>query len=61
MHFVGIGGSFMLFEFSLSTPSSGMIDITDEVRNALKESGVNEGICIVYCKYLIWAHLPKQL
>jgi secondary thiamine-phosphate synthase enzyme len=41
----------MLFEFSLSTPSSGMIDITDEVRNALKESGVNEGMCIVYCPH----------
>lgn len=41
----------MLFEFDLSTPSEGLIDITREVCEAVKESGVNEGICIVFCPH----------
>ncbi len=41
----------MLFEFELSTPSRGLIDITAEVSEALSESGVNEGICVIYCPH----------
>ena len=39
----------MLFDFRLSTPSEGMVDITNEVSAAVRESGVLEGLCIVYC------------
>ncbi len=41
----------MLFEFELSTPSQGLIDVTREVREAISESGVNEGICIIFCPH----------
>lgn len=41
----------MLFEFELSTPSEGLVDITREVREAVTESGVNEGICVVFCPH----------
>lgn len=41
----------MLFQFDLSTPSQGLTDITREVREAITESGVNEGICIVFCPH----------
>jgi secondary thiamine-phosphate synthase enzyme len=39
----------MLFNFKLSTPAEGLVDITREVSESVKESGVLEGICIVYC------------
>jgi secondary thiamine-phosphate synthase enzyme len=41
----------MLFEFELSTPSQGLINITREVKEAVSESGVDEGICIVFCPH----------
>ncbi len=41
----------MLFNFQLSTSKEGLIDITAEVTEAIMESGVNEGICIVYCPH----------
>ena len=41
----------MLFNFQLSTPNEGLVDITAEVTEAISESGVNEGICIVYCPH----------
>ena len=41
----------MLFNFQLSTPAEGMVNITQEVREAIKESGVMEGFCVVYCPH----------
>ena len=41
----------MLFNFKLSTPSEGMVDITHEVAEAVKESGVLEGLCVVFCPH----------
>ena len=41
----------MLFEFDLRTPAEGLVDITREVREAITESGVNEGICVVFCPH----------
>lgn len=41
----------MLFNFQLNTSSQGLMDITQEVTEAIKESGVNEGICVVYCPH----------
>ena len=41
----------MLFDFKLSTPDEGLVDITNEVNAAVRESGVLEGICVVYCPH----------
>lgn len=41
----------MLFTFQLKTPSQGLINITPEIREAVKESGVMEGICVVFCPH----------
>ena len=41
----------MLFDFALETPEQGLVDITGEVQEAIRESGVNEGICVVYCPH----------
>ena len=38
----------MIFEYKLNTPSQGLVDITSELCEAIKESGVNEGICVVF-------------
>ena len=38
----------MIFEFTLKTPEHGLVDITEEVRASVNESGVNEGICVVF-------------
>ncbi|WP_173386699.1 secondary thiamine-phosphate synthase enzyme YjbQ [Ruminococcus flavefaciens] len=41
----------MVFNFKLSTPAEGLVDITREVSEAVKESGVLEGICIIFCPH----------
>ncbi len=41
----------MLFDFQLSTPNEGLVDITNEVTEAISESGVLEGLCVVYCPH----------
>ncbi len=41
----------MLFDFELNTPSQGLIDITHEIREAITESGVTEGICVIFCPH----------
>ena len=41
----------MLFNFQLKTQKEGLVDITAEVTEAIAESGVNEGICVVYCPH----------
>lgn len=41
----------MIFEYKLNTPSQGLVDITTELCEAIKESGVNEGICVVFCPH----------
>ena len=41
----------MLFDFALETPEQGLVDISAEVQEAIRESGVNEGICVVYCPH----------
>ena len=38
----------MLFTFELKTPAQGLINITAEVEEAIKESGILEGICVVF-------------
>lgn len=41
----------MLFKFDLQTNCSGLTDITSEVTEAVAESGVYEGICVVFCPH----------
>ncbi|MGI6546132.1 MAG: secondary thiamine-phosphate synthase enzyme YjbQ [Fastidiosipilaceae bacterium] len=41
----------MFYRYSLSTDKEGMYKITPEVREAIKESGVKNGICMVYCPH----------
>lgn len=37
--------------FVLDTPAYGLVDITGRVQQAVRESGVTEGICVVYCPH----------
>lgn len=41
----------MIKTFSLQTPRTGFIDVTDRVRAAVSESGVMEGLALVYCPH----------
>lgn len=41
----------MIKHFALKTNTEGMYRITDQVREAVRESGVKEGICVVYCPH----------
>lgn len=41
----------MLFTFQIQTPAEGLIDITNEITEAISESGVLEGICVVFCPH----------
>ena len=38
-------------EFTISTDSQGMIKITPMIRRALLKSGVENGICVIYCPH----------
>lgn len=41
-----MGGA--LFEFDIQTPHEGMVDITETVRQAVRQSNLEEGIAVVY-------------
>ena len=41
----------MIFECSLQTQREGFTDITNEVGNAMRKSGVQNGICVVFCPH----------
>lgn len=41
----------MLWEETLQTPAEGFVNITGQVREALKKSGGTDGICLVYCPH----------
>ena len=41
----------MLDQYSLQTNTEGFTNITGMVRKSLKESGVAEGICVVFCPH----------
>ena len=41
----------MLYKFNLRTERDGFFDITENVEKAISDSGVKEGICIVYCPH----------
>lgn len=39
------------FDFTISTPAEDFVDITDQVRSAVSLSGVQDGLCLVYCPH----------
>lgn len=41
----------MLSKLSLSTPKEGFIKITREIERLVAESGISDGICVVYCPH----------
>ncbi len=41
----------MLNKFSLSTQNQQLHDITVKVKEAILQSGINDGICVVYCPH----------
>ena len=40
-----------MYKFELNTDKKGFYDVTPQVREAIAESGVREGICVVYCPH----------
>lgn len=41
----------MVFKHSLKTGSEGFYNVTAKVMQSVKESGVTEGICVVFCPH----------
>ena len=41
----------MLREYSLTTGQNNWTDITRQVKDALRESGISNGLCVVYCPH----------
>ncbi|MDR2580673.1 MAG: YjbQ family protein [Fibromonadaceae bacterium] len=50
----------MLLEYRISTPRLDFYDITPKIREAIAESGVKDGIAVVYCPHTIFASLTRQ-
>jgi len=41
----------MLYDFTLSTPRQSLLNITGKVAQAIRDSGVQNGLCLVYCPH----------
>lgn len=41
----------MVYKYSLHTDSEGFYNVTQKVNQAIKESGVTDGICVVFCPH----------
>lgn len=41
----------MLFKYNLSTANEEFINITEQVRQAVKQSAIKTGLCIIYCPH----------
>ncbi len=41
----------MIFKFNLKTPQEGLYDITQEVKRAVTQSDITDGIALVYCPH----------
>lgn len=41
----------MLYEFELSTQRQSFYNITEKVSSAVKNSGIREGICLIFCPH----------
>ena len=44
-------GAIMLYTYHLTTPVTGFVPITAQVKGAVAESGIQSGICVVYCPH----------
>lgn len=40
-----------MYKYNLNTPKEGLYNITKEVKEAVFDSGVREGLCVVYCPH----------
>lgn len=47
----GVWKRIMKYTYSLQTPSEDFCPITAQVQGAVAESGVTEGVCLVYCPH----------
>ena len=45
------GKKLMLSSKTLKTGKEGFYDITSAVREAIRKSGLNDGLCVVYCPH----------
>lgn len=45
------GASAMLYAYTLETPTEDFCPITAQVQGAVAESGIADGICVVYCPH----------
>ena len=50
----------MIKEFTLNSTKKEIIDITDKVKKIVKESGVKEGICVVYVPHATCAVMVNE-
>lgn len=41
----------MIYEYTLATSRENMHDITAKVREAVQKSGIEHGLCVVYCPH----------
>ncbi|MFR4986617.1 MAG: secondary thiamine-phosphate synthase enzyme YjbQ [Lachnospirales bacterium] len=41
----------MIFEYDLETKKEGFYNITSYVKEAVSKSGINSGVCIIYCPH----------
>ncbi|MBP7175867.1 MAG: secondary thiamine-phosphate synthase enzyme YjbQ [Thermoclostridium sp.] len=41
----------MVYKYSLRTGTEGFYNITTKVQQSVKESGITEGICVVFCPH----------
>ncbi len=41
----------MIYEFGVRTAREGFTNVTEEVARAIAKSGVDEGLCLVYCPH----------
>ena len=43
------GANAMLYSYTLETPAENLCPITAQVQGAVADSGITDGICVVYC------------
>ena len=41
----------MLYSYTLETPAENLCPITAQVQGAVADSGITDGICVVYCPH----------
>ena len=41
----------MLFEYEIPTPRQGCVNVTTQMREALRKSHIGQGLCTVYCPH----------